>query len=190
MNQGGGEGKAIYIDTEGCFRPERLHAIAERFGLNAEDVLDNVAVARAQNSEHQMQLLTEASAMMAENRYALIVVDSATALYRTDYQGRGELADRQQNLAQFMRGLARLANEYGAAVVITNQVVASPDSSMFADPVKPIGGNIIAHASTTRLKLSKGRGDSRKCKVIDSPTLPESEAMFAITSSGITNSTE
>lgn len=190
MSQGGGEGKAIYIDTEGCFRPERLSAIAERFGLNAEDVLDNVAVARAQNSEHQMQLLTEASAMMSENRYALIVVDSATALYRTDYQGRGELADRQQNLAQFMRGLSRLANEYGAAVVITNQVVASPDSSMFADPVKPIGGNIIAHASTTRLKLSKGRGDSRKCKVIDSPTLPESEALFAITSNGISDSTE
>ena len=59
--QGGGEGKAIYIDTEGCFRPEKLQAIAERFGLNPDDVLDNVAVARAHNSEHQMQLLTQAS---------------------------------------------------------------------------------------------------------------------------------
>jgi len=190
-SQGGGEGKAIYIDTEGCFRPERLQAIAERFGLNADDVLENVAVARAHNSEHQMQLLTQASAMMAESRYALIVVDSATALFRTDFSGRGELAERQQTLAQFMRNLQRLANEYGVAVVITNQVVASPDSSVFAkDPIKPIGGNIIAHASTTRLKLRKGRGETRICKVIDSPTLAEAEASFALTGQGVTDATD
>lgn len=191
INQGGGEGKAIYIDTEGCFRPERLAAISERFGLNASDVLDNVAVARAQNSEHQMELLVQASAMMAESRYALIVVDSATSLFRTDFQGRGELAERQQLLAQFMRQLQRLANEYGVAVVITNQVVASPDSAMFsADPIKPIGGNIIAHASTTRLKFKKGRGESRICRVIDSPLLAEAEASFAITGAGIADCTE
>jgi RecA/RadA recombinase len=34
LDQGGGEGKALYIDTEGTFRPERLQAIAARFGLN------------------------------------------------------------------------------------------------------------------------------------------------------------
>jgi len=185
-DQGGGEGKVIFLDCEGTFRPENLEKVSERFGLNASDVLDNIAVARAQNSEHQMQLLTQASAMMAESRYALIVVDSATALFRTDYQGRGELAERQQNLAQFMRQLQRLANEFGVAVVITNQVVASPDTGVFAkDPIKPIGGNIIAHASTTRLKLRKGRGETRICKVIDSPTLAEAEASFAITGQGI-----
>ena len=118
---GGGEGKAIYVDTEGCFRPENLTKISERYNLNPADVLDNIAVATAHNSEHQMELLTQASALMAESRYALLVVDSATNLFRTDYSGRGELADRQQKLAQFMRQLQRLANEYGVAVVITNQ---------------------------------------------------------------------
>mmetsp|Transcript_16335 Transcript_16335/g.31718 ORF Transcript_16335/g.31718 Transcript_16335/m.31718 type:complete len:345 (+) Transcript_16335:400-1434(+) len=190
-SQGGGEGKAIVVDTEGTFRSENLTKIAERFGLSVEDVLDNVAVARAQNSEHQMQLLAQASAMMAESRYALIVVDSATALFRTDYQGRGELAERQQNLAQFMRQLQRLANEYGVAVVITNQVVASPDSGVFAgEAMRPIGGNIIAHASQTRLKLRKGRGETRICKVIDSPTLPEADATFAITGAGIADASD
>ena len=168
------------------FCPENIAKIATRYSLNAEDVLDNIAVARAQNSEHQMQLLTQAAAMMAESRFALIIVDSATALFRTDFVGRGELAERQQSLALFMRQLQRLANEYGVAVVITNQVVASPDSSMFMrDPLKPIGGNIIAHASTTRLKLRKGRGETRICKVVDSPCLPEAEATFAITGSGV-----
>ena len=186
LDQGGGEGKALFIDTEGTFRPERLVAIAERFGLNPDDVLENVAFAKAYNSEHQMQLLQQASAMMAETRYALIVVDSATALFRTDYTGRGELAARQQKLAQFLRQLTRLADVFGVAVVITNQVVANPDGAMFVkDNSKPIGGNIMAHASCTRLKLRKGRGDCRVCRVYDSPCLPEAEAMFAIGANGI-----
>lgn len=92
--QGGGEGRCLYIDTEGTFRPERLLAIAERFGLNSE-ALDNVAYARAYNTDHQMNLLIQASALFSESRYALMVVDSATALYRTDYSGRGELSGKQ-----------------------------------------------------------------------------------------------
>lgn len=191
VNQGGGEGKAIYIDTEGCFRPERLKEIAERFGLNADDVLDNVAVARCHNTEHQMQLLVQASAMMAESRHALIVVDSATALFRTDFSGRGELAERQQLLGQFLRQLQRLANEYGVAVVITNQVVSSPDAAMFSgDGIKPIGGNIIAHASTTRIKLRKGRGDERIARVVDSPLVGEVDATFALSAQGVCDANE
>lgn len=120
-------------------------------------------------------------------RYALLIVDSATALYRTDYSGRGELSARQMHLARFLRFLLRLADEFGVAVVITNQVVASVDASAVfqSDPKKPIGGNIIAHASTTRLYLKKGRGETRICKIYDSPCLPESEATFAIGANGV-----
>ena len=193
VEQGGGAGKCLYIDTEGTFRPERLEPAARRFGLNPDEVLDNVAYARAYNSDHQTALLTHASAMMAESRYALLIVDSATALYRTDYSGRGELSARQMHLARFLRTLLRLADEFGVAVVITNQVVAQVDgaAAMFnADPKKPIGGNIMAHSSTTRLYLRKGRGESRICKIYDSPCLPESEAVFAITGEGINDSNE
>lgn len=130
LDQGGGEGKALYIDTEGTFRPERLLAIAERwvrvipntnyirYGLNGDDVLDNVAYARAYNTDHQLQLLLKASAMMAESRFALLVVDSATALYRTDYSGRGELSARQMHLARFLRTLMRLADEVMATLAL------------------------------------------------------------------------
>lgn len=191
-NKGGAEGKCLYIDTEGTFRPERLLAIAERFGLNSEEVLDNVAYARAYNTDHQLNLLIQASAMFAESRYGLMIVDSATALYRTDYSGRGELSARQMHLARFLRHLLRMADEFGIAVVITNQVVAQVDGgTMFqADPKKPIGGNIIAHASTTRLYLRKGRGENRVCKIYDSPCLPESEAMFSIGPDGINEAKE
>jgi DNA repair protein RAD51 len=193
LERGGAAGKCLYIDTEGTFRPERLLATATRFGLDGNEVLDNVAYARAYNSDHQLALLTQASAMMAESRYALLVVDSATALYRTDFSGRGELSARQMHLARFLRTLLRLADEFGVAVVITNQVVAQVDgaSAIFnADPKKPIGGNIMAHASTTRLYLRKGRGESRICKIYDSPCLPEAEAVFAITADGIGDSND
>lgn len=192
IDMGGGEGKALYIDTEGTFRPERLLAIAERYGLSGSDVLDNVAYARAYNTDHQTQLLLQASAMMTETRYALIIVDSATALYRTDYSGRGELSERQMHMARFLRTLQRIADEFGVAVVITNQVVAQVDgAAMFqADPKKPIGGNIMAHATTTRLSFRKGRGDSRVVKIYDSPSLPESEASFAISAEGIIDAKE
>lgn len=193
VEQGGGQGKCLYIDTEGTFRPERLVATAQRFGLNPDEVLDNVAYARAYNSDHQSALLTQASAMMSESRYALLIVDSATSLYRTDFSGRGELSARQMHLARFLRTLLRLADEFGVAVVISNQVVAQVDgaSAMFnADPKKPIGGNIMAHASTTRLYLRKGRGENRICKIYDSPCLPESEATFAINADGIGDATD
>nr|GMC55788.1 DNA repair protein RAD51 homolog [Ipomoea batatas] len=181
LDQGGGEGKAMYIDAEGTFRPQRLLQIAARvlsllhhcelelsfilfnglmcyrFGLNGADVLENVAYARAYNTDHQSRLLLEAASMMVETRFALMIVDSATALYRTDFSGRGELSARQMHLAKFLRSLQKLADEFGVAVVITNQVVAQVDgSALFAGPqIKPIGGNIMAHASTTRYVICK-----------------------------------
>ncbi|KAI6189635.1 DNA repair protein RAD51-like protein [Aphelenchoides bicaudatus] len=188
VEMGGAEGKCLWIDTEGTFRPERLLAVAQRFKLKPSEVLDNVAYARCHNTDHQLSLLVQAAAMMSESRYALLIVDSAMALYRSDYFGRGELAARQQHLGRFLRGLIKLAEEFGVAVVITNQVMAQVDGNagMFqADPRKPVGGNIMAHASTTRLYLRKGKGANRMCKVYDSPCLPESECTFSITAQGI-----
>jgi len=187
VDQGGAEGKALYIDTENTFRPERILAIAERYGLNGDDVLDNIAVARAHNTDHQSRLLMKAAEMLVQSRFALLVIDSCTALYRTDFSGRGELSARQMHLARYLRSLQKIADEFGIAVVITNQVVAQVDgASMFtADPKKPIGGNIMAHASTTRLSLRKGKAEQRICKIYDSPSLPESEATFSIMPDGI-----
>mmetsp|Transcript_18753 Transcript_18753/g.40823 ORF Transcript_18753/g.40823 Transcript_18753/m.40823 type:complete len:343 (-) Transcript_18753:424-1452(-) len=191
VTDGGAEGKAMYIDTEGTFRPERLQAIAERFNMDPIATLENVAYARAHNSEHQMELLKTAAAILSQDRYALIVVDSATALFRTDYSGRGELSERQMQMAQFLRQLTRLGEEFGVAILITNQVVANPDGMSFAkDSTKPIGGNIIAHASTTRLRMRKGRGENRICTVFDSPTLPEADAQFAVGPKGIQDAVE
>jgi len=189
VSSGGTNSKVMYIDTEGTFRPDRIIPIAERFGLDPEAVLENITYARAFTSDHQVQLLKDAGAYMFENKYGILIVDSAMALYRSDYNGRGELSVRQVNLGGFLRGLLKIADEFGVAVFITNQVVATVDSGMMfmGDTKKPIGGNIMAHASTTRLYLKKGRGNNRICKIYDSPCLPETEGMFCITEAGIDN---
>ncbi|KAG7752483.1 hypothetical protein KL911_003765 [Ogataea haglerorum] len=187
IDNGGGEGKCLYIDTEGTFRPIRLVAIARRFGLDENETLDNVAYARAYNADHQLQLLHQAASMMTESRFSLLIVDSIMALYRTDYSGRGELSARQMHVAKFMRTLQRLADEFGIAVVITNQVVAQVDGGAIfnPDPKKPIGGNIVAHSSTTRLYFKKAKGANRICKIYDSPCLAESETVFALGQGGV-----
>lgn len=189
VEQSGGEGKCLWIDTEGTFRPERVVSIAKRFGLSPSDCLDNIAYAKAYNCDHQMELLVEATAMMSQARFALLIVDSATALYRSDYSGRGELSVRQMHLCKFLRALQRIADTFGVAVVITNQVVSRVDAvaSFFGNDKIPIGGNIMAHASQTRLFLRQSKGDSRICKIYDSPVLPEGEAVFSITDGGISD---
>ncbi|KAG1051013.1 hypothetical protein G6F43_006754 [Rhizopus delemar] len=192
MENGGAEGKCLYIDTEGTFRPSRILSIATRFGLDTEICLNNIAYARAYNADHQTALLFQASSMMAETRFSLLIVDSVIALYRTDFAGRGELSLRQMHLGKFLRSLQRIADEFGVAIVITNQMLSTVDGTNIftADPKKPTGGNIMAHACTTRLYLRKGRGESRICKVYDSPSLPETEATFSILEEGISDAQE
>ncbi|TVU26989.1 hypothetical protein EJB05_29567, partial [Eragrostis curvula] len=174
----GGNGKVAYIDTEGTFRPERIVPIAERFGMDANAVLDNIIYARAYTYEHQYNLLLGLAAKMAEEPFRLLIVDSVIALFRVDFSGRGELAERQQKLAQMLSRLTKIAEEFNVAVYITNQVIADPGGGMFiTDPKKPAGGHVLAHAATIRLMLRKGKGEQRVCKIFDAPNLPEGEAI-------------
>mmetsp|Transcript_15808 Transcript_15808/g.64575 ORF Transcript_15808/g.64575 Transcript_15808/m.64575 type:complete len:240 (+) Transcript_15808:595-1314(+) len=188
-NQTNAQGKVVFIDTENTFRPERIAQIAHRFELEPDDVLQNIMVARAYTSDHQLDLLNQVPGLMASDRFALLIVDSSTALFRVDYVGRGELAERQQRLSKFMSNLMKVAEQFNVAIWVTNQMTATPDgAAMFVtDPKKPIGGNIMAHASTTRLYLRKGRAEQRICKIVDSPELPEMEATFEINEKGVTD---
>ncbi|CAI0559378.1 unnamed protein product [Linum tenue] len=185
-NMNGGNGKVAYIDTEGTFRPDRIVPIAERFGMDPGAVLDNIIYARAYTYEHQYNLLLGLAAKMSEEPFRLLVVDSVIALFRVDFTGRGELAERQQKLAQMLSRLTKIAEEFNVAVYMTNQVIADPGGGVFiSDPKKPAGGHVLAHAATIRLMFRKGKGEQRVCKVFDAPNLPEAEAVFQITPGGI-----
>ncbi len=149
-------------------------------------------VAKCLNSEHQYDLICELANHFANERgaFKLLIVDSIIALFRTEFMGRGELADRQQRLGIMLARLSNLAHEFNVAIFLTNQMCSDPGAGMsfVPDPKKPVGGHVLAHASQTRLSLRKGRGDQRVCKMYDSPEMPEAEAIYQISQGGICGS--
>ncbi len=181
----GGLGKnCLFIDTENTFSPNRIVSIAKRMGLDPDQTLKNIYVARAFNSEHQIFLIQKAAEMVEEKNIGLIIVDSLTSHFRADYVGRGELARRQQKLNKHLHTLQRLADGHNLAVYITNQVMARPDM-LFGDPTAPVGGHVLAHQATYRLYLRKGRSGTRVCKLMDAANLPQSECVFKIVEEGL-----
>ncbi len=184
--EGGLERNCLYIDNEKTFRPERIISIAEEQGLDPDEVLDNIHVAQAYSADHQMLLVEEAGELIKEKNIGLIVVDSLTGRFRSEYVGRGTLANRQQQLNRHMHKLQEWSALHNIAIVVTNQVMSNP-GLMFGDPTRPIGGNIVGHQSTTRLYLRKSKQDKRIARLVDSPSQPEGEAVFRITSGGITD---
>jgi len=182
--KGGIGGKAIFIDTESTFRPERIVQMSDALGLDSKEVLKNIKVARAFNSDHQMLLAEKAEDMIKQGDYKLLIVDSLTSHFRADFSGRGELAPRQQKLNRHMHTLMKLASTYNMTVYVTNQVMAKPDT-FFGDPTTAIGGHIVGHNSQTRVYLRKGKKGSRVAKLVDSPHLMDAEAIFVVTEGGI-----
>jgi DNA repair protein RadA len=186
-DRGGIEGAALYIDTEGTFRPERIIQMAEALDLDHKKVLKNVVFGRAYNSDHQILLVKEAANIIKKKNIKLIVVDSLIGHFRSEYIGRGTLANRQQLINRHLHDLLRLCDIYpNLSICITNQVQAKPNV-FYGNPIQAAGGNIIAHGSTIRIYLRKGKGEQRVAKIIDAPHLPEGEAVFSITGEGITD---
>ncbi len=182
--QGGLDGACLYIDSENSFRPERIIQVAKKLGLDVDTVLKNIFVARAYNADHQMLLAEKAADMIKEKNIKLVIVDSLMAQFRAEYVGRGTLAERQQKLNKHLRVLQKLAEMYNVTVLVTNQVMERPDI-LFGDPTAPVGGNIVGHATKTRLYLRKSKADKRVAKLVDSPSLPDGEALYRITENGI-----
>jgi len=181
--EGGLDGGALYIDTENTFRPERIVSISKAQGMDPEKVLDNIIVARAYNSSHQILILEECGPVLKESNIKLIIVDSAVGLFRAEYLGRGTLAARQQKLNHFVHLLVRIAETYNCAALATNQVMAAPDV-FFGDPTRPVGGNVVAHTSTYRIYFKKS-GKKRIARMVDSPHHPEQEVIFALSEAGV-----
>ncbi|RLI95861.1 MAG: DNA repair and recombination protein RadA, partial [Candidatus Aenigmatarchaeota archaeon] len=183
-DKGGLGGKAIFIDTENTFRAERIMEMAKGTGIDPKKALENILVARAYNSDHQILLAEKAEEHIKKNNVKVIIVDSLTSSFRSDYTGRGTLANRQQKLNRHLHTLQKLADVYNAAVYVTNQVMARPDI-LFGDPTAPIGGHILGHQATFRIYLRKSKAEKRIAKLIDSPCLPEGETVFRVIVDGI-----
>ena len=181
---GGLGGGVAVIDAEGTFLPERIVQIAAARGLDPKEVLGNIFIAKCYNSDHLSILIDNLPEIIEEKNVKLVIVDSIISHFRGEYLGRENLSERQQKLGNCLHRLMRIAETFNVAVVVTNQVQASP-TVVYGDPNRPTGGNVLAHACTHRVYLRKGRKNTRIAKIIDSPSLPEREARFIITEKGI-----
>jgi len=208
---GGAHGRAIFIDTEDSFRPDRIeqmvlglrdekknalmqvHDIDEESDTADEElvseVLSHIDVASAHNSDHQIMLLEKAHEMASEYQdddfpVQILCVDSLMSYFRSEYVGRGSLAERQQKISKHMYDMKKFSKLYNSALVITNQVQSDPDA-FFGDPTKPIGGNIVGHTSNYRVYLKNKKDNKRAFNLVDAPALPDGEVIFAITDKGL-----
>ncbi|WP_144926018.1 DNA repair and recombination protein RadA [Halorubrum salsamenti] len=210
---GGLDGGCIFVDTEDTFRPERIDDMVrglddeilademERREIEGtpndeeameeliEAFLDQIHVAKAFNSNHQILLAEKAKELAGEHEEGewpirIVCVDSLTAHFRAEYVGRGELAERQQKLNKHLHDLMRIGDLFNTAILVTNQVASNPDS-YFGDPTQAIGGNILGHASTFRIYLRKSKGDKRIVRLVDAPNLADGEAVMRVQGEGL-----
>lgn len=185
QEEGGLNCGVLYIDTEHTFRPEWIIKMANRIEMDSEEVAKKIIYCEAYNSDHQTLLLEKCDEVVKKNSIRLIIVDSLTAHFRSEYIGREMLAERQQKLNKHMHRLARLARAFNAVAVVTNQVLAKPDQ-FFTNAVEAVGGHIVAHTSHTRIYLRRTASSAvRIARLVSSPYLPEGERLFKITDNGI-----
>jgi len=187
--KGGYGGNVIYIDTENTFRPERVHEIAEAYGVDPEKILSQIFVCKIYNSSHLELIIKELAKYLEELRARLVIIDSVISLHRAEFSGRETLWDRQQRLNSMLHRLSRFAEVYNIAFILTNQVSANPDGMFSGDPNKVTGGNIMAHATTYRIFFRKA-GHNRIAVMQDSPCHEYGSVKFTISEKGIVDAEE
>jgi DNA repair protein RadA len=187
---GGLGGNVIFIDTENTFRPERIHQIAESYGItDPEKILSSIFVCKIYNSSHLEFVIKNLAKYLEEFRASLVIIDSIISLHRAEFSGRGTLWDRQQRLNSMLHRLSRLAEVYNIAFVLTNQVQSNPDATFAGDPTKVAGGNIMAHATTYRIFFRKA-GHNRIAVMQDSPYHEYGSVKFTISEKGVVDTEE
>jgi len=183
-DQGGLDGKCIWIDSEGTFEPTRIEQIAKAIDMDGDKALGNIIHAKAFNSADQYMILQEVEHLVEKDKtIKLVVIDSAIGLFRQDFSGRGMLSERQKYLDEFLTLASNMANYHEIAIIWTNQVMINP-GVFYGDPVTAVGGTILAHKSTYRVYFKKS-GAYRIGIMKDSPKHGEINVMFGLSVAGV-----
>ncbi|UCE13422.1 MAG: DNA repair and recombination protein RadA, partial [Candidatus Heimdallarchaeota archaeon] len=186
LEEGGLNGKALFIDTENTFSPARLAEMSYPFTEDPKTFLQHIFVSRAYNADHQIQIVEKADKFIKAHNVKLIVVDSMASHFRAEFPGKDNLPRRQQILMAHAETLQRLAESYELAIMTTNQILSNPDSLFSGtSSLEPALGFAWGHRPTHRILLRKSRGTTRIARIFDSPELAEREAVFHITPQGI-----
>jgi len=183
----------IWIDCEDTFKPRRILEIlmAREYVTDKEEAkeyLERISYFYCPNTEQLMGTTNNLSEILSEKKPKLVILDGAIGQFREEYLGRGTLAARQNQIARLMTHLKNISFYFKCTVVFTNQVQSDP-AVMFGDPIKPIGGNVVGHASTYRIYFKKS-GKKRIARMVDSPEHPQQDAEFILDARGISDKVE
>jgi DNA repair protein RadB len=153
----------VWIDSE-SFSVERFRQVA---GEGAEELADRLILYEPVDFEQQGSMILDAERVLKAHTVGLIVMDSATALYRTELE-RGR--DAMQTLTRQMLMLLGYAKRYTVPVLITNQVYVDTGTNSYAG----LGGTALEHISKAIIRLEKraGMGERRAC-LVKHRSLPE-----------------
>ncbi|GAH43173.1 unnamed protein product, partial [marine sediment metagenome] len=171
-NQGGLEGRVLWLDTESSFKTTHIRANAVRWGLDPDMALANINVAPIALSSQIEEYAQQIQLMLAEGEYKMLVIDSFTGLFRAEYTGIGKLATRQYSINSLLNWMRRLGLATDAIFVYTNQVTTQI-TSWGGNPSAPVGGHVVAHASDYRFFTRVGAQGKRKISLKDNSGVPE-----------------
>jgi DNA repair protein RadA len=136
--------RALFVDSEGTFRPERLEQIAKSRGWDSKGLLERIAYVRTDSAAEQMELVRRMEGRAATAGVRLVAIDTLTRNFSIDMPGRTNMASRQGALDVHLSEMARDAFLSGRAYVLTNRVTFGPTHDV------SIGGSTVdqlVHAS-------------------------------------------
>lgn len=148
--------------------------------------LDRIIVWKASNAYQQILYIKNAMSVVKEMNIKLIIVDSGTALFRSDYLGRGNTKAKFDLMNEMIHDLKMIAENFNIAIVFVNQIYNKPDEMYGQDPDIPYGGHIIGHAIPYRMKLFKS-GKKHAMRIMKSPYQSNDDVKFLITAEGISD---
>jgi len=192
VKEGGLDGRVMYIDTENTFSPKRIEAIAERFGIDPDTALDRILVVQAVTSDdlYAAAKVKLKSLLREHEGVKLIIIDSITAPFRSEYVDLNKLPERQKKLGEILMSLHEVAlglmDGVPKVVYYTNQVTTRIGG--FINPLGAeihVGGNIMGHRAQYRLYMRKSSGNKRIVRIVDAHDRPSGEVVIEIKNDGL-----
>jgi DNA repair protein RadA len=177
--------QAIYVDTEGKFRTEKIETMAKDRGLDCSSTLANITVRQPINCKQQETTINEVYSIVSSNpRIKLVIVDSMMFHYSAEYPGRSNLSERSHRLNIYMNRLHSLARTRNIAVLITNHSTKDPHSdSGYKDP-RPYGGSVISSVCAYIINFARINFNNINATLMKSPIKGRSDHYLTIVDSG------
>jgi len=164
--------KILFVDTTVEFRPERFLQMIKSRNFSA-NLLENLQISRVTNTHEQVEILNN----LPKQDFSLLIIDNITDLFAFEYAKREHIIKKNNNFANLMLKLSKLALLQNIPIIITNQILQTDDSKYQRMYLQ------LENFLHQKIQLEKIKNDF-SCK-ISSPFIHETKFNYKITDSGI-----